>query len=517
MQSFLQRFGGLVLGILSGFDRLVLRGTLPQLYGPEGMHAYLGANHVLGKDFDAHAQSVTRQLLDASLIAQAKEGGYFRYLNSSRINKDQQARQIAQQRGNPEGLACVLQCVEPCYSFSVQSQQGELRVRGQERRCSHLYHYYRDPQFGWMFVRLQTWFPFEMLVYVNGREWLCRQMDQAGLAYRRSDNKVLWTQDWSRAQALADAQLQINWVKELDALQARVHPLHPTHLGKLPLRYNWTVHQSEWATDLAFGQREDLRKYYEPWLRQQLLSGNGATVLRYFGHSGRPRTGKEAKTELREFAEGLRIKHWAGSNSLKAYDHETVLRVEMTLNDPSPYRSYRPPQGRPEEPESWRVLRRSVADVYRRAQVSQQATERYVAALAAVSEPTPVLALVEPLCARVSEPGPKPGRKVRGLNPLSAEDGALLEAIADPRWMVAGLRNRDLVEALEGKAEVSAEERRRRSGRATRQLRLLRGHGLLRKVPKRNLYQVPAEAWEKLQALLALRRADIKDLTASAA
>ena len=38
---------------------------------------------------------------------------------------------------------------------------------------------------------LQTWFPFEMQVYVNGREWLARSLDRAKLKYRRSDNKIL--------------------------------------------------------------------------------------------------------------------------------------------------------------------------------------------------------------------------------------------------------------------------------------------------------------------------------------
>ena len=46
MQSFLQRFSGIVLGVLSGFDRLVFRGRLRRLYQPEGMNHYCNANHV---------------------------------------------------------------------------------------------------------------------------------------------------------------------------------------------------------------------------------------------------------------------------------------------------------------------------------------------------------------------------------------------------------------------------------------------------------------------------------------
>src|SRR5262245_23279243 len=161
MHAFLQRFSGLVLGILSGFDRLIFRGTLRQLYSPEGMHCYLAANHVLRKDLEPHCRSVTRQVLQASLIEQARQSKAFEFVNSSRLDKDQIARQIAARRGVQEGLVGVLQCVEPCWSFALQSVNQQLVIRGKERRCSHLYHYYLHPQFGWMFVRLQTWFPFE--------------------------------------------------------------------------------------------------------------------------------------------------------------------------------------------------------------------------------------------------------------------------------------------------------------------------------------------------------------------
>ena len=109
-------------------------------------------------------------------------------------------------------------------------------VRGEHGKCSHLYHYFIHPTFGWLYVRLQTWFPFEMQVGINGREWLARQMDRANIPYQRSDNKFLWVQDWGRVQQLFDQQLQTDWVRELDALQQQVHPLHPGHLSRMAIK-----------------------------------------------------------------------------------------------------------------------------------------------------------------------------------------------------------------------------------------------------------------------------------------
>jgi hypothetical protein len=117
------------------------------------------------------------------------------------------------------GLVCVLQCVEPCWTFDwATTPAGTSTIRAEPGKCAHLYHYYLHRSFGWLYVRLQTWFPFEIQVGLNGREWLARQMKRAGLRHVRHDNKFLWIRDWQRAQRLLDEQLQTDWPRELDAL-----------------------------------------------------------------------------------------------------------------------------------------------------------------------------------------------------------------------------------------------------------------------------------------------------------
>ena len=149
MHSFLQRFSGIVLGILSGFDRLVFRGRLRRLYQAEGMNHYCNANHVLRKEFKEHAKSITAQVMQASLVEEAKRCGRYRFLNSSKTDKDKIARAIADQQQVNEGLVCVLQALETCWAFDVNSVNGVLKVQGERAKCSFLYHYYLHPQFGW--------------------------------------------------------------------------------------------------------------------------------------------------------------------------------------------------------------------------------------------------------------------------------------------------------------------------------------------------------------------------------
>ena len=131
MRSFLLRFKAVVLGVLSGFDRLVFKGRLPQLYSPEGMNCYAAANHVRRLDFKKHAKDVTRQVLAASLMQEAKRTGRYQYLPSSQTSKEEVARAIWKQHPTNEGLVALLHCVEPCWTFDTKSVGGRLTIQGE--------------------------------------------------------------------------------------------------------------------------------------------------------------------------------------------------------------------------------------------------------------------------------------------------------------------------------------------------------------------------------------------------
>jgi hypothetical protein len=226
----------------------------------------------------------------------------------------------------------------------------------------------------------------------------------------------------------------------------------------------------------------------------------------------------EVLSDLGHRVDGVRIKHHAGKNSIKMYDKAggRVLRVETTINDPNDFKVYRTKEGEPQGEKDWRVLRSGVADVHRRAQVSQAANERYLEGLAAVDHAESLKQLIEPLGRRVREPGTG-DRKLRALNPLVGDDAALLEVISRPEFTVNGLRNRDVVAGLYKADAADAAERKRRSAQISRLLRLLRAHGLLRKVPKTHRYQVTERGRLIVTALQAARNASTQKLANLAA
>jgi hypothetical protein len=101
-------------------------------------------------------------------------------------------------------------------------QTRRLEVVRRPRKCLHYYLYRIDPEFGWMHVRLQTWAPYEMQIYVNGREWLARQMDQAGIGYRRSDNKITAVDDFGPITALCERFAHTDWPPFLERQAAPI-------------------------------------------------------------------------------------------------------------------------------------------------------------------------------------------------------------------------------------------------------------------------------------------------------
>lgn len=513
--AFLTKFGRDVTAVLAGFDRLRFRATLRLLFVPAIMEAYLNACHVLIKNFKTFAEATTARIKAAAYASAQTAGRPALYLPSPEISKEDKARQIARDDRVTEGLIALFSATEPCLSYSVRGdpQTKHIHLVLETRKCTHLYHYFMHGDFGQVSVRVQTWFPFSVDVCLNGREWLARQMDRAGLTYQQRDNCFVRVSDPVRAQALLDEQLQTDWVRALQPLLAAAHPLH-AELGRpLGQSYYWTASQTEYATDLLFRSPARLATLYPQFVHHGIKTFGSRDVLRFLGHGVPSRFCGELSSNLKHRPEGLCLRHRANGNSIKVYDKQgSVLRVETTIVHPEHFKVYRPAASDPEQKLTWQRLRKSVADLYRRAEVSRGANGRYLGALASVSDKTPLSREAVKVCQAVTVNG----QRHRALNPWSAADGALLEIVSRGEYALAGFRNRDLRGHLHP-GQSSEEEQRRQAGRVTRQLGLLRAHGLIKKVSGTHRWLVTERGRRLITALLAARQADLDQLTQLAA
>jgi hypothetical protein len=492
---------------------------------PQGMEGYLSGSQVLLKDFARHVHQVSTRLKQASLALAEKLGRTVKYLASSQVSKEKVAQAIAAEQKITAGPVCVLTCVETCQTFEVHrnAETKRLELESRLRKCLFLYHYSIHPVFGFMNARIQTWFPFSIQICLNGREWLGRQMDAAGLPYLRQDNCFPWIEDFARAQELMNAQLRTHWPEELNAIARQLNPIHEEIFDCVPLAYYWSTFQSEWASDIVFREAATVRRLHPLLIRHALTSFGSLEVLHFLSHrvrqDGQVRRNfnGEVDTDLREREEGVRIKHRVKDNSLKLYDKAytargSVLRAEMTMNDESDFRVYRPKEGNPQGPKAWRVLRRGIADLHRRTEVSQQANDRYLESLAKVDDGTRLGEVIRPL----ERPREWKKKRVRALHPFQGSDLALLQAVGHGEFLINGLRNKNLQTLLFAQAPNSAVEKRRRSARVSRQIRLLRAHGILRKVARENRYHVTASGRQIITAVLAARQATVSHLSKAA-
>ena len=319
MERFIHQHRENVTGVLSGFDRLVLRGTLRTLSYAAGMMNFLYEIGVLLKEFGGYVERTTKQLRAACYEKAQQLDRPVIYLPSSQPSKEALAQQIAARDGISDGLICLLSCVEPCLSYELRRdrEQQRLVLEPRQRKCLHLYHYWIDPVVWLHQRRLQTWFPY----------------------------------------------------------------------------------------------------------------GNF--------------TG-EVISDYRRRREGIRVKHRMAANSIKMYDkHGRSLRVETTINDPTPFTILRAVQGNPDGPRSQRPMRRGISDLASRAQLSQAANERYLEALASLDVQHPLQHLIDPVC----RPTVWQRRRERALRPWSPDDLRLLQTISGGEFTLDGLRNRDPVAA----------------------------------------------------------------------
>jgi hypothetical protein len=437
------------------------------------------------------------------------------HLDSPTINKEQLALEIAQRDHIREGIIAAVTAVESCRSYDVRSDRshGLLELYPRFRKCQHIYVYRIHATFGLTYSRLQTWFPFSIHVGLNGREWLARRMRQAGIGHQRRDNCFAWVQDVRKVQRLLDDQVSFPWEKTLEKFSKQVNPALPSIVGDYNIPYYWSIDQSEWASDVMFKRRQDLQRLYPALIRQGMESFASPEVMRFLGKL--PPSGHlhgnfagEVSSDYRKRVEGVRIKHRVNNNSLKMYDKGSVLRVETTLNDMRDLKAPRLVDGQV----VYRAMRKGVADIKRRAQVSQASNQRYLEALAAVTTPTPLKTLTDQLSRTVTWKG----KSVRGLNLLGEADAALCAAVARGEFLINGFRNRDLQELLFAAPAQDDVEQRRRSGQVTRKLRMLRAHGLIQKVPHTHRYMVSEKGRQTIAALQAARDADIQKLANAA-
>jgi len=315
--------------------------------------------------------------------------------------------------------------VEPCRSFAVapNRQTRRLEVVRRPRKCLHYYLYLIDPEFGWMHVRLQTWAPYEIQVYVTGREWLARQLDAAGIGYRRSDNKITAVDKGEAVAALCERFAHTDWPPFLERQATLVNPLLPaiTHAGFSG--YWWVIDQCEYASDILFTERAALEAIRDDLVTAAVTALGARDVLHFLGRKPHPAFAGEVTVDSKKRAQGCRVRFRLKANAVKFYDHANVFRVETTINNPREFKVLR---SAPDDQEPrWCPMTKGVANFWRYAEVAHAANGRLLTALARLPLTGEATAELDALC----QPVTAADRHVAAFNPIHPDTANLFAAV----------------------------------------------------------------------------------------
>jgi hypothetical protein len=516
MDTLFNTYREKIKGVLEGFDRIVFKGILRPISFAAGMQMYLSYNKVLNKDYKEWVSAKTAAIIsDAQKYTMERCGTDIQYLASHHTRKEAAAHDRQRESGVQSGLIGTWSCVESCNTFKAayDKEKGFPQIRSEKSRCRHLYFYYDHEDYGFMSIRLQTWAPYELQVAMNGREWLRRSLDKSGGRYILEGNKFLWVEDYGLAQRFLDSQLDTRWVDTLSGLVPDIFPSMRSLFGE-DMGYTWTLWQSEWAKDYVFDDPQVLGAHMANILRHAFITGTGDRVLRYFGRPVRPDgqphwlAKPEVLTRVNKWQDGARIRHWVDKNSLKVYNEKNVLRFEFTMNDPTRFLIRRSVEGSEDKGKRLLPMRKGIADIVVRTQICSARIKNLTEQVATLEE---CLSVGE-ILSKVTQPTRSNGKRVRGLD-VTGKDLALLQAIADPRFNVDAITNKQLQKDLGRSPWAKGMQGQRLSARIGRHLRLMREHGLIKKLPNQHRYVLTDKGRLLTTALNQFLGAKVSDLS----
>ncbi|MEI6291531.1 MAG: hypothetical protein WCP19_13965 [Chloroflexota bacterium] len=497
-----------IIGTLTTFDRMIFKGHLTMFYPNGAFGRFLNRQSVLLKDFKPYVETVSQQIKQHAEQLAIQSGHPFRYLESAMTakkgqSKEGMAQQIAVEDNVKEGLICVFSTLEPCTTFTVRGNHAshKLEVVRRQSKCLHFYFYYLDAELGFIHVRLQSWFPFQIQVYVNGRECLAHYLDQQGIAYERYDNTFTRIDNLEAAQMFCEKFSHFDWPPVLNALANRVNPiLHIIQAAGFG-SYYWVADQCEIATDIMFKDRATLEAILPDLFEHAIIKTACENVLRFLGRKLHGNFRGEVTTDLKKRPEGWRVKHTIKRNSLKMYDKNSVLRLETTINNPSEFKIC---QQTEDGKLRWVPMRKGVSNLYRYAEVGLQANQRYLDHLTQAKLKSKAIPLLDGLCRSHTQNG----RRFARFNPLQDVDRNLFAAVVSGEFVINGFRNHDLCNKLYTEPPASDKEGKQRCMRISRLIAKLRGHGLIAKVKDARLYRITKLGSQVLFAVLSFYKID---------
>ena len=489
-------------GVLETFDRMIINGYFLNLCNYRHFLYYLIQNDVKLVDFDKFAQKETEILCNHIDNYIKSNNVETIYLNSGKIDKNEIVMNELEKNPNKVGLISALSAVEICNTMTVKPnhETEKLEVTSRPTKCKHYYFYYNDEEFGLMYLKIQTWFPYNVQIYINGREYLSKLLDKNNIKYEMYNNSFSYIQDFNKAQELADGILNQKISDSFDGLIKQIN----VHLPKIEKifshSYYWCIDQCEFATDINFKNREDLSLFYKTLVETTYFTFSSEDIYSFFGRNvSKIHTFSKGEivSDLRNRYQGYRIKFKINNNQIKMYDKGNNLRIEVTINNPKDFKVLKIKEndetGEVVETKEWVPMSKSISNLYRYVEISKNITKRYIEALPDINTDEVSLKEIE----KISQRTEINDRVYSGINILNEENLKIFSEISKGEYLINGFTNKmvrkNIFENSEDKKTIN---------KTTRMLSKLKAHGLIKKVANKNKYYLTTSGRKIINSIL---------------
>lgn len=507
--QFLTKFASLIAFTLHCFDRVIFKGHLA-LAAPSELERFV--DYVL-KVRRCHFMKVLAPQYSDRLVEHAqnfaRKAGRTYFYRTGSFRKDQWAEKIIHEQRIESGLVGILCTLETCNSFCLVPGEGRPRFISKPRQQRVLYYYFLDPQLGLIHVRLQTWAPFTLQVYVNGHDWLAQQLARLSMGFVLKHNAFTELDEPTKVQRQADRFARLDWNKILNRFAHQVNPLLRKELDRYRVR--WVVDQAEFATDVVFKSPSALSGLYQKLLQFASLTFTPKDILGFLGRKWDRRFDGDVQTEVKtDRLLGTRIKHRMTKNWLKMYDKfGLILRVETVINRPREFSVFRTRHHRDgTNSQGYFPMNKDVGSLVHYQEQALASNHRYLNALAVVDDPTPAYQQLRQL----TEPKVVANRSLAGFNPARRDDVRLFTAVLDGDHIARGFRNRDIRLAVFGDDSKTSSKQSAAVGRL---LKRLHARQLLAKIPRTRRWRVTDSGRHLLSLAVQLYRQCWPELNAA--
>src|SRR5207245_1420809 len=167
------------------------------------MTSYLYARQIRIFDYVRFAQPLRDAVCRNAERLAAENGLTIEFLRRPKsVRKEDQVQEILRQRGDHPGLVCIFSVLEPCSSYQPWHDKatGQTYLRPDGGKCLHYYFYFIDQDLGLCYVRVPTWCPFRLQIYLNGHHRLARRMKRSKIQHTLLDNAFPQIENFPRAQ-----------------------------------------------------------------------------------------------------------------------------------------------------------------------------------------------------------------------------------------------------------------------------------------------------------------------------